>query len=906
MFPSGRANYWPLLCRYQPTKHVHKLRCTAYLLQINRLFSTRHESQNEIDTSTYIIDISKLPRDALGKITLEVEKEIRESFLEKYNSLILKTRMQELLVKTKVSRIEYRIFSVFAVRKFAIKRHPSLNSISKVELSFLNDHPGAILDKHPNEPFDLTRYSLALGLKDSLWNEGPSWKDFPILAALFLRKSPDDFIPFFQRLKCKDARILIQEPSFQENAPPKVVFLAPDENIFLSFDKNTVKLELNENQARNGINFTPRDHDADRKQGENDNGKQQQKQAGKNNAKGEKASNAKDNPFWKRPEIAFLVLATSLYYFSSKLFDLSSSLALDRPPIQEISFEEFLLSSYLKEGLVSKLLVASDKTRVYVFLKDEEKDASMDEQARQTANEEIHTYRKKLFPSLMFTIGSMENFEKRLSEAFQSRSISMVPVVWEVNQTWPNESGRQNLGPSSLLTNGLIFFEILISVLPLAFIGYVMWKGYSLSQKGGLGSGSGSGNPLARVFNAGKSKAKLYNAQTAQKVRFKDVAGMDETKLEISEFVKFLREPQVYAELGARIPKGAILSGPPGTGKTLLAKAMAGEAEVPFLSISGAEFVEMFVGVGASRVRDLFEEARKIAPCIVFIDEIDAIGRARGRSSPIGGGGNDERESTLNQLLVEMDGFSSSQEAPVVIIAGTNRPDVLDPALLRPGRFDRHISIERPDANGRKQIYLLHLEPLKLDPKLEKGEISARLAYMTPGFVGADIANVCNEAALLAARLSQTYVKGEHFEAAVERVIAGSERRSRVLATEERSIVAHHESGHALVAWFLEHADPVMKVTIIPRSSGALGFARTLPSDGLLLSKAQLMDRICVALGGRIAEEVILGRASITSGAQNDLQKVCFRAYFMLSYFYCFPCSMMVSFDFRFTFVVLA
>ena len=886
------ATHWPSLCRNLPAKHMFKYLPNPHILQVRNIFSSQHESQREIDPSTYVIDISRLSQETIGRITLQMEQEIQESLLKKYNSLILKSRMQELLVKTKVFRKEYSIFSIFAIRKFAIKWHPSLTSLSQTEISFLREHPGAVLDKRPNEDFNMTNYFLTVRGKDSLWNEGPSWKDFPFLAAIFMRRSPGNLISFFQRLKYEDSCIHIQEPAIsQHGAPSKVLFLSLDGKIFLSVDSNTnnIRLELDENSEDGRINFVPQNHHMNGNNAnihktehvnEPKNEHANAQKTEKRHEKEEKNNNPRMGLFWRRPEIAFLILAASLYYFSTKVFDLSSSLALDRFSVQEISFEEFLLSSYLKEGLVSKLLVASDKTRVYVFLKDEEKGEDFGEEAtphsqHQMPGTAIRNHRRRPIPSLMFTIGSVEGFEKRLAEALHSRSMPVIPIVWEVSPIWIDGPGQQNSGSGSMLTSGLFMFEIVLSILPLAFMGYILWKGYSLSQKGGLGSGPGAGNPLARVFNVGKSKAKLYNAQTAQKVRFKDVAGMDETKLEISEFVKFLREPQVFAELGARIPKGAILSGPPGTGKTLLAKAMAGEAEVPFLSISGAEFVEMFVGVGASRVRDLFEEARKIAPCIVFIDEIDAIGRTRGRSSPIGSGGNDERESTLNQLLVEMDGFSSSQDAPIVVIAGTNRPDVLDPALLRPGRFDRHISIERPDANGRKQIYLLHLGPLKLDPTLEKGEISARLAYMTPGFVGADIANVCNEAALLAARLSQSYVRGEHFEAAVERVIAGSERRSRVLAAEERSIVAHHEAGHALVGWFLEHADPVMKVTIIPRSSGALGFARTLPSDGLLLSKVQLMDRICVALGGRIAEEIIVGRTSVTSGAQSDLQKVC-------------------------------
>lgn len=334
------------------------------------------------------------------------------------------------------------------------------------------------------------------------------------------------------------------------------------------------------------------------------------------------------------------------------------------------------------------------------------------------------------------------------------------------------------------------------------------------------------------------------------------------------EFVKFLKEPLKYEKLGAKIPRGAILSGPPGTGKTLLAKATAGEAGVPFLSVSGSEFVEMFVGVGPSRVRDLFANAKKNAPCIIFVDEIDAIGKSRGKSG--GFGGNDERESTLNQLLVEMDGFNTKEH--VVVLAGTNRPDVLDPALMRPGRFDRHIAIDRPDIGGRKQIFKVHLRPLTLDPALEPSFIAEKLALLTPGFSGADIANVCNEAALRAARRGGETVTEVDFDGAIERVIAGLERKSRVLGPEEKTTVAYHEAGHAVCGWFLEHADPLLKVSIIPRGVGALGYAQYLPKERFLFSTEQLLDRMCMTLGGRVSEEIFFG--VITTGAQDDLQKI--------------------------------
>jgi len=379
-----------------------------------------------------------------------------------------------------------------------------------------------------------------------------------------------------------------------------------------------------------------------------------------------------------------------------------------------------------------------------------------------------------------------------------------------------------------------------------------------------MSGGGGSGG----IFGVGKSKAKMFNKDEQVLTRFKDVAGMDEAKEEIMEFVKFLKEPAKYEKLGAKIPRGAILSGPPGTGKTLLAKATAGEAGVPFLSVSGSEFVEMFVGVGPSRVRDLFANAKKHAPCIIFVDEIDAIGKSRGKGGSFGG--NDERESTLNQLLVEMDGFGTTEH--VVVLAGTNRADVLDSALMRPGRFDRHIAIDRPDIGGRRQIFCVHLKPITLNKELVLESIAEKLALLTPGFSGADIANVCNEAALRAARRGGDDVTEDDFDGAIERVIAGLERKSRVLGKEEKKTVAYHEAGHAVCGWYLEHADPLLKVSIIPRGVGALGYAQYLPKERFLFSTQQLMDRMSMTLGGRVAEEIFFGR--ITTGAQDDLQKI--------------------------------
>lgn len=350
---------------------------------------------------------------------------------------------------------------------------------------------------------------------------------------------------------------------------------------------------------------------------------------------------------------------------------------------------------------------------------------------------------------------------------------------------------------------------------------------------------------------------------------FSDVAGCEEAKLEIMEFVNFLKNPSRYTELGAKIPKGALLTGPPGTGKTLLAKATAGEAKVPFISVSGSEFLEMFVGVGPSRVRDMFAMARKNAPCILFIDEIDAVGRKRGGRSF---GGHSEQENTLNQLLVEMDGFNTSSN--VVVLAATNRVDILDKALLRPGRFDRQIFVPPPDIKGRASIFKVHLNPLKTD--LDKNDVARKLAALTPGFTGADIANVCNEAALIAARDLNATISFKNFEAAIERVVAGLEKKTKVLQPDEKKTVAYHEAGHAVCGWFLEHADPLLKVSIIPRGMG-LGYAQYLPKEQYLYTKEQLFDRMCMTLGGRASEQIFFSR--ITSGAQDDLQKVTKNAY---------------------------
>jgi len=447
----------------------------------------------------------------------------------------------------------------------------------------------------------------------------------------------------------------------------------------------------------------------------------------------------------------------------------------------------------------------------------------------------------------VFTIGDLAVFEKQLAEAQNDLGLDMfehVPVVYD-------EGGNLT---SSLLSVGPL-------LLTLAVGGYIL---YQVKNFGGAGAG---GKGMGGLFNFGKTNARVQGLKITTK--FSDVAGMDEAKQEIMEFVSFLKNPDKYKKLGAKIPKGALLVGPPGTGKTLIARATAGEAGVPFFSISGSDFIEMFAGVGPARVRDLFAQARTSAPCIIFIDEIDAVGRARSKS----GYSNDERENTLNQLLVEMDGFSTG--SGVVVLAGTNRPDVLDKALLRPGRFDRQIGIDKPDIKGRRDIFLVHLKVLKLKENID--DVAKRLSALTPGFSGADVANVCNEGALIAARRAKKLIEIVDLVDAIERVIAGLEKKNRILSPDEKKRVAYHEAGHAIAGWYLEHADPLLKVSIIPRGMGALGYAQYQPKDQYLYTVEQLKDRMCVTLGGRVAEQLIFGK--ISTGARDDLEKITQLAY---------------------------
>ena len=536
-------------------------------------------------------------------------------------------------------------------------------------------------------------------------------------------------------------------------------------------DAKPVEGKNEENSDLKGLEgFFQRYHQQQRRSADSEN--PQQQQSSNNNKDSKQPPPPPGGGGFNTNQLALLATTAAIFY------SLSSSA---NPTSREITWQEFR-TAFLDKGLVDKLIVVN-RSKVRVKL-------------HSNATGTLYPQSLAGGGEYYFSIGSVEAFERKLDEAQRELGIpshERIPVAYH-DEVSPFTYLLQ-FGPSLL------------------FIGLL----YYISKRGAGAGGSGG------IFSMGKSKARQFNHETDIKVKFENVAGMEEAKQEIMEFVSFLKEPARYEKLGAKIPRGAILSGPPGTGKTLLAKATAGEANVPFFSVSGSEFVEMFVGVGSSRVRDLFAMARKNAPCIVFVDEIDAIGKARSKRGF--SGGNDEREATLNQLLVEMDGFSTQEH--IVVLAGTNRPDVLDPALMRPGRFDRHIAIDRPDVGGRKGIFAVHLKPLRLSAQLPSPDVLAhKLAVLTPGFSGADIANVCNEAALHAARKGHEYVQEDDFESAIDRVIAGLERKSRLLSPEEKKIVAYHEAGHAICGWFLEHADPLLKVTIIPHGVGALGYAQ--------------------------------------------------------------------------------
>src|SRR4051812_15568366 len=519
-------------------------------------------------------------------------------------------------------------------------------------------------------------------------------------------------------------------------------------------------------------------------------------------------------------------------------FQLFGPFATTSTQINQSQFEQML-----KDGDVDKYTIVSNRNLVRLKVKPEslpkyegEGNGKLGKNLK--ANDDYHA---------SFKIASIESFKDDIRDFKKNNPNVKVPEWAESETNW--------------------FTPILQTILPiLIFIG--LWILLMRKMGGGAGGGGGPGG----IFNLGKSKATLFDKGTRVNITFADVAGLDEAKVEVMEIVDFLRNPKKYTSLGGKIPKGALLVGPPGTGKTLLAKAMAGEAQVPFFSLSGSDFVEMFVGVGASRVRDLFKQAREKAPCIIFIDEIDAIGRARGKNMMMS---NDERESTLNQLLVEMDGFGT--DVGIIVLAATNRPDVLDTALLRPGRFDRQISIDKPDVKGREAIFKVHLKPIKVSEKVD----IHKLAEQTPGFAGADIANVCNEATLIAARKGKSAVDMSDFQDAVDRVIGGLEKKNKIILPEEKEIIAYHEAGHAICGWFLEHAYPLLKVTIVPRGTAALGYAQYTPKEQYLYNTDQLSDQICMTLGGRAAEDIFFGK--ISTGASNDLQQITKIGYSMVT-----------------------
>ncbi|WP_367392508.1 ATP-dependent zinc metalloprotease FtsH [Lewinella sp. LCG006] len=533
----------------------------------------------------------------------------------------------------------------------------------------------------------------------------------------------------------------------------------------------------------------------------------------------------KFSSYWIYAVIAIFLLGLNFYTMSEG----------NREPIQYDRLEEMIA-----DRAVDKVIVITNLKQAQIYIKESKLTEERYKDAAQGS------FSRDRFQYRM-VIGSTDQFTDDLKEIQEAEGIPRDEWIRPTFETRQDYIGN-----------------ILSWLLPIVVI-VAIWI-FIMRRVGGGGAGPGS-----QIFNIGKSKATLFDQNSKVNITFADVAGLDEAKEEVMEIVDFLKNPKKYTVLGGKIPKGVLLVGPPGTGKTLLAKAVAGEAAVPFFSISGSDFVEMFVGVGASRVRDLFKQAREKAPCIVFIDEIDAIGRARGRGGMQGG--NDERENTLNQLLVEMDGFSTDKG--VILMAATNRPDVLDSALLRPGRFDRQIGIDRPDIKGREAIFKVHLKTIKTAPEVNP----AVLAEMTPGFAGAEIANVCNEAALIAARHEKVAIELEDFNYALDKVIGGLEKKNKLIPPDEKKIIAYHEAGHALCGWYLPHAMPLVKVTIVPRGVAALGYAQYLPKERYITRTEQMLDQMCMTFGGRAAEEVVFGK--ISTGAQNDLDKVTKMAYDM-------------------------
>lgn len=534
------------------------------------------------------------------------------------------------------------------------------------------------------------------------------------------------------------------------------------------------------------------------------------------------------NIYWIYGLIALTLLGAQFMRFS--------------PDLVRVSEQEFK-QQMLVTGDVEKLDLVKNKDLVRIYVKP---DALGKEFYVKKFGKVLPREKVKGMPLFEFNVTDWRSFKEDLRDFYKANNLAEVPENTVSEAEW--------FGP---------VLNTVVSLLVIVFAWILLMR-----KMGGPAGGGGPGG----IFNIGKSKATLFEKGTKVNITFSDVAGLDEAKVEVMEIVDFLKNPKKYTSLGGKIPKGALLVGPPGTGKTLLAKAMAGEAQVPFFSLSGSDFVEMFVGVGASRVRDLFKQAREKAPCVIFIDEIDAIGRARGRNAIMS---NDERENTLNQLLVEMDGFAG--DAGIIILAATNRPDVLDSALLRPGRFDRQITIDRPDLKGREAIFKVHLGPIKISEKLD----IHKLAEQTPGFAGADIANVCNEAALIAARNGKEAVDMKDFQDAIDRVIGGLEKKNKIILPEEKEVIAYHEAGHAICGWFLEHAYPLLKVTIVPRGTAALGYAQYTPKEQYLYTIEQLMDQIRMTLGGRAAEEIFFGK--ISTGASNDLQQITRTAYAMVT-----------------------
>ncbi len=535
----------------------------------------------------------------------------------------------------------------------------------------------------------------------------------------------------------------------------------------------------------------------------------------------------KFNNYWIYGAIALVLIGFNLYNFSG---------------VAQETLDPLKLKQMVLDGDVKKVVVVNSQV-AEIYLKE-------DRIKKYPNAAPMGKFQQASRPQFTMETGPVDRFDVKFQDIFKAHpEAEQVPLSFEEHKD---------------VVGQLMYWLSLFAICAVLWI-FIMRR-----------VGGGAGGPGAQIFNIGKSKATLFdNTNSKVNVTFADVAGLDEAKEEVMEVVDFLKNPKKYTALGGKIPKGVLLVGPPGTGKTLLAKAVAGEAGVPFFSISGSDFVEMFVGVGASRVRDLFRQAREKAPCIVFIDEIDAIGRARGKGAFQGG--NDERENTLNQLLVEMDGFSTDKG--VILMAATNRADVLDNALMRPGRFDRQIGIDLPDLKGREQIFNVHVKNIKTQSDVDP----YALGEMTPGFAGADIANVCNEAALIAARRNKAAVDMGDFNYALDKVIGGLEKKSKIISPEEKNIIAYHEAGHAICGWYLEHASPLVKVTIVPRGIGTLGYAQYLPKDEYITRTEALQDRICMTLGGRAAETIIFGK--ISTGAQSDLDYITRMSYSMVAVF---------------------